>query len=152
MSQSILAKVGINALVDEATGYQNVRDTNALSELLKLYVAEDLLRRESGFPKQYYQELERLHGFDCYTEETYKQALCNAFTDKYVYDFVIHAHASDGDGTASKELMDKKIIDGEIQPDTLVHHVIKMVTIMTLSKDLSDFEENFKRVFNVLTL
>lgn len=49
MSQSILAKVGINALVDEATGYQNVRDTNALSELLKLYVAEDLLRRESGF-------------------------------------------------------------------------------------------------------
>jgi hypothetical protein len=41
-NQVALAKVGIAALVDEATGYQNVREKGALHKLAKGYLKESL--------------------------------------------------------------------------------------------------------------
>lgn len=39
----VFARVGITALVDEATGYQYDREKNELQKILKAYIAEDLL-------------------------------------------------------------------------------------------------------------
>jgi len=39
----ILAKVSLDALIDEATGYEKVRK-ETLQELLKKYVSEDVLK------------------------------------------------------------------------------------------------------------
>jgi len=58
-----LAKVGIVALIDEATGYQYDRDRDALNKLLKFYVAEELMPWQRKFPQVYYDELCRLNGW-----------------------------------------------------------------------------------------
>jgi hypothetical protein len=56
------AKVGIIALVDEATGYQYVRQRDALERLLEEYLSEELRRWVRTFPASYFKELCRLRG------------------------------------------------------------------------------------------
>lgn len=146
MSQAALAKVGINALVDEATGYQEVRDPDALREMLKAYVAEDFLVWQSGFPQKYYQELCRLHGCEFDPESMGEQGNLNAFTQRYVYGFLISAGA---DESVDTETVRQQLLADENGDSILVSHVIKMVTLMTLSQNLGDFEKKFNHVFKV---
>ena len=55
-----LASVGIIALVDEATGYQRVRERRALATILEKYVAEDWQPWTQTFPYEFYEEIFRL--------------------------------------------------------------------------------------------
>ena len=54
---SALALVGIDALVDEATGYQLVRGHDALRMLLSKYIAEGLQQWILTFPNSFFAEL-----------------------------------------------------------------------------------------------
>ena len=56
------AKVGVTALIDEATGYQQVRDPNALRILVQQYIEAEKCEWEKQFPNEYYDELNRLYG------------------------------------------------------------------------------------------
>lgn len=57
------ATVGIIALVDEATGYQELRDRKALQEILKQYISGKLLEWTKTFPLDFYKEIFRLKGW-----------------------------------------------------------------------------------------
>ncbi len=54
------AKLGLIALVDEVTGYQEFRARNALSKILEAFIAKDLQKWVSTFRSDYYTELFRL--------------------------------------------------------------------------------------------
>lgn len=56
------AKVGIIALIDEATGYQKVRAKNALQLKLQAFIAEELQEWVKMFPDDFWFELARLEG------------------------------------------------------------------------------------------
>ena len=58
------AKVGIIALVDEATGYQYSREQDELQKILQIYIAEELMSWQKRFPDTFYKELFRLNGWD----------------------------------------------------------------------------------------
>jgi P63C domain len=57
-----LARVGIIALVDEATGYQEFRKKNDLSKILEAFIAKELQPWIQTFPSEYYEEMFRLRG------------------------------------------------------------------------------------------
>lgn len=57
-----LATVGIIALVDEATGYQELRAKNALARILEQFIAKELRPYVSAFPLDWFRELCRLKG------------------------------------------------------------------------------------------
>lgn len=57
------AQVGIIALVDEATGYQEARDRDALHRILEAYIAKEFLPWTKRFPDEFYQEMFRLQGW-----------------------------------------------------------------------------------------
>lgn len=59
-----VAKVGLVALIDEATGYQEVRDKKALQALLDKYLAKELAAWAKRFPNDFYQEMFRLKGWN----------------------------------------------------------------------------------------
>lgn len=54
------AKVGIIALVDEATGYQYEREADALQMKLKLFLGEEMRKWERTFPDELWKEFGRL--------------------------------------------------------------------------------------------
>src|SRR5581483_9802031 len=58
------ARVGIIALVDEATGYQYDRPRRELEEQLKKYLSESLRRWVRTFPADYFKHLCRLRGVE----------------------------------------------------------------------------------------
>ena len=60
---SALASVGIDALVDEATGFQYDRARDALQKLLEQYVSKELARWERTFEPEFYQHMYRLKGW-----------------------------------------------------------------------------------------
>jgi P63C domain len=57
------AKVGIVALVDEATGYQYDREEDALQFKLQLFLSEEMRPWEKTFPDELWQEFGRLTGW-----------------------------------------------------------------------------------------
>ena len=59
-----LARVGIIALVDEATGYQYMRQRDALEQLLESYLSDELREWVRTFPTSYFRELCRLRGVE----------------------------------------------------------------------------------------
>ncbi|WP_110708532.1 P63C domain-containing protein [Salinicola sp. CR57] len=58
-----LTRIGLDALVDEATGYQYERDANALQLKLRAFIADELRAWEKTFPDELWQEFGRLTGW-----------------------------------------------------------------------------------------
>lgn len=58
-----LARVGITALVDEATGYQYARARNALEDFLDKFLTDELQKWRKTFPDEFYIQLYRLKGW-----------------------------------------------------------------------------------------
>ncbi|MCC8995364.1 MAG: P63C domain-containing protein [Candidatus Contendobacter sp.] len=54
------AKVGLIALIDEATGYQKEREDDALQVKLRAFIAEELREWEKTFPDELWEEFGRL--------------------------------------------------------------------------------------------
>lgn len=57
-----LAEVGIVAMVDEATGFQDMRARDALAKILEAFVAKELRKWVKTFPPDYFKEMCRLKG------------------------------------------------------------------------------------------
>jgi hypothetical protein len=58
------ARVGIIALVDEATGYQRDRARDALAKILEAFIAKELQPYLPTFPADYYEQMFRLRGLE----------------------------------------------------------------------------------------
>lgn len=58
------ARVGIIALIDEATGYQADRARDALAKILEAFIAKELRPYIRTFEAEFYQELFRLRGIE----------------------------------------------------------------------------------------
>lgn len=58
------AKVGLIALIDEATGYQYDRPLDALQVKLKLFLSEEMRKWEKTFPDELWIEFGRLTGWE----------------------------------------------------------------------------------------
>lgn len=57
------AKVGIIALVDEATGYERDKRRDELQQFMDLYVAKEIRPWVQMFPDEFYEEIYRLRGW-----------------------------------------------------------------------------------------
>lgn len=58
-----LAQTGIVALVDEATGFQEVRDRRALQAILDQYLRREFAAWAKRFPDEFYKQMFRLKGW-----------------------------------------------------------------------------------------
>ena len=58
-----LGLLGIIGLVDEATGYQEIRARKALATILEKFIAEELQPWTKTFPFEFYQQIARLKGW-----------------------------------------------------------------------------------------
>lgn len=59
-----LSRVGIAALIDEATGFQEVRDRQALQAILDKFLREEQAKWAKRFPDDFYREIFRLNGWE----------------------------------------------------------------------------------------
>ncbi len=81
-----LAHTGIAALVDEATGYQRVRDDRALEAILNRYIGAELAKWAKRFPNDFYQQMCRLRGLRYDPESSKRPYILARITIDVVYD------------------------------------------------------------------
>ena len=80
------ARVGIIALVDEATGYQKDRARDALAKILEAYVAKELQPWIKTFDAAYYEQMFRLRGLPYPPEkQNYRPGYFGHLTNDVVY-------------------------------------------------------------------
>ena len=80
-----LAHVGIVALVDEATGYQEVRDRLALQQILDKYLTDEWAKWTKTFPDEYYKELFRLKGLPYPPTSSKRPGYIGHWTNDIIY-------------------------------------------------------------------
>jgi P63C domain-containing protein len=81
-----LAHTGITALVDEATGYQYVRDQRALQEILNAYIGKELAKWAKRFPDEFYREIFRLRSWHYDPKSSRRPMLMAQITVDLVFD------------------------------------------------------------------
>jgi len=81
-----LAHVGIIALVDEATDYQEIRDRIALQKILEKFITDEWAKWTKTFPDEYYKELFRLHGINYPPTNMKRPSYIGHWTNDVVYD------------------------------------------------------------------
>lgn len=80
------AKIGIIALVDEATGYQYEREKNELQIILKAFISDEILKWQETFQLSFYKEIFRLWGVP-FTAQNIKRKpmFIGKLTNEFVY-------------------------------------------------------------------
>lgn len=81
-----LSRVGIAALIDEVTGYQQVRDREALQKILDKYVTDEWAKWTKTFPDDFYKHLFRLKGMEYPTPNGKKPSYVGHWTNDVIYD------------------------------------------------------------------
>lgn len=80
-----LAQVGIIALVDEATGYQQIREERALATILEKFIAEELQRWTLTFDLEFYRQICRLKGWPNLLAVK-RPSIIGRYTNDFVYE------------------------------------------------------------------
>ncbi|MCA2999345.1 MAG: P63C domain-containing protein [Rhodocyclaceae bacterium] len=81
-----LARVGIVALVDEATGYQEVRDRQALQQILDTYLTAEKAKWAKTFPDEFYKRLFAVRGLPYDPTSSKRPGFIGKDTNDIVYD------------------------------------------------------------------
>lgn len=79
-----LATVGIVALVDEATGYQEIREQRALATILERFISKDKEPWSKTFPIDFYKEIFRLKGWSL-DPQSQRPSVLGHITNEIVY-------------------------------------------------------------------
>ena len=80
-----LATVGIVALVDEATGYQQIREKRALATILEKFISKELQPWTRTFPFEFYEQIFRLKGWTG-SASAERPSVIGHYTNDFVYD------------------------------------------------------------------
>lgn len=80
-----LGEVGIIGLVDEATGYQEVRDKQALQEVLHRFLGASLGEYAKRFPDEFYEQIARLRGWNWEGRKKNPPQVVAYYTMNFVY-------------------------------------------------------------------
>ncbi len=80
-----LARVGIIALIDEATGYQDVRDRLALQAILDKFLRKELAAWAKRFPDEFYRQIFRLRDWEWHDMSTARPHAVAHYTNDIVY-------------------------------------------------------------------
>ena len=79
------ATVGIIALIDEVTGYQEIRAKNDLAKILEAFVAKEIQPWIKTFPDEYYKQLFRLRGLEFPRDTPKKPQYIRILTNDIIY-------------------------------------------------------------------
>lgn len=148
-----LAKTGVVALVDEATGYQYEREKDELQKILSAYISDEFLTWQRKFPRKFYQELFRLCGW-AYDPMTVKRPqYLGKLTNKYVYELLPQGvleklkqlNPKNSKGNRSRKHFQH--LSEETGQVHLERHLTKIITLFEISDDFHQLDSHVNRVF-----
>ncbi|GAA4481790.1 P63C domain-containing protein [Microbacterium panaciterrae] len=147
------AQVGITALVDEATGYQEVRARDELQQLLSTYVSEMFRPWVAVFPNEFFRELYRLYGWDYKEGKTKHPQYIGKFINDHIYKHLPEPVLGElqrlnprrDSGHRARKHHQHLTVDTGIEH--LDKQIVTVVTLLQVSDDIDQFRQLFDRRF-----
>lgn len=148
------AAVGIIALVDEATGYQEERDRDELSQILAAYIAPELIPWTKKFPDEFYRQLFRLRGWTYKPLSVARPKAVGKFTAQLVYDQLPKGVVEELrrrnpviDQEGNRAHRHHQLLTVGLGDRHLEMHLAQVITLMRISPNWESFMRNFRRAF-----
>jgi hypothetical protein len=155
------AKVGVAALIDEATGFQNIRSPDALRILVQQYIAEEMREWEKQFPDEYYDRLNELYGSKKITKTMSGAVIQNRpqhfanFTRNYVYQPLANGAVLDEldrinpkiDRNGTRKARFHQHLSQGYGIEKLKRQMQEIMTLVAVSDNVGQFKKLFQRRF-----
>lgn len=148
-----LARVGIIALVDEATGYQKDRASDALARILEAFIAKELQPWLKTFPSDYYEQMFRLRGLEFPKDTTHRPQYFGMLTNDIIYNRLapgvreeLSKVAIRNDAGRPKHKLFQKLTSNVGYPK-LREHLGAVIAVMKLSDGWADFMSKLDRLY-----
>lgn len=147
-----LTNFAIDALVDEATGFQEMRARDALVKILEKYISKETQPWVRTFDSEFYKEMFRINGY-AYDATSVKRPMIFAKRTEDIYNRLAPGVRSElqrivkrGKSGRTKEKLFQHLADNEGYKE-LVDLIKGVKVIMKLSVDRRDFERKLDRVY-----
>lgn len=147
-----LAKTGIVALVDEATGYQYDRARDELQKILDAYIAEELRPWTRRFSNLFFKEIYRIHGWKFEPGVTTGPRYIGRFINKYVYEtlpkgVLEELRRKNPPENGQRRYKHFQFLTEDTGDVHLDGQILKVTTLLQVAQDKKHFDEIFSRVF-----
>lgn len=146
------ARVGIVALIDEATGFQKDRTRDALARILDAFIASELQPWLRTFPSEFYQQMFRLRDLEYNPHNVRRPQYFGVLTNNVVYDRLapgvkeeLQRGVPRNDHGRPTAKYFQKLTQHTGYPK-LREHLGSIVTLMKLSNNWDDFIEKLDRI------
>ncbi|NQG98030.1 hypothetical protein HO675_08030 [Streptococcus suis] len=145
-----LAKVGVTALVDEATGYQYERERLELQKIFKAYISEELLKWQKMFPDDFYIEIFRLNDWPYDVQSIKKRpGVVGKWTNELIYKRLPNGVLEELKKNTPKSQKGHytarffQSLTPDIGHPDLNAQIYKTLGLMRISHDWKDFKQKF---------
>lgn len=147
-----LAQVGIVALVDEATGYQEVRDRMALQAILERYIRKELAAWVQCFPQEFFSELYRLKRWP-WNGSSRRPGVVGHYIRDLVYERLAPGvleeleRKNPSDGKGRRKAKHHQWLSDDVGHPALAKHMFALVGFMRAEDDWHSFRTRFYRAY-----
>ena len=148
-----LAEVGIIALVDEATKYQDDRPKDELQKILAAYISPTLLPWTEKFPVEFFREMFRVYGWPWLSGAEYRGPIGPRYAGKIIKKIIFEnlppgvleelERRNPPNGKWQRKSRMAQLLSSEIGHP----HVEKLVAVNTMLLKISDNREGFWRAY-----
>lgn len=148
-----LSVVGIIALVDQATGFQEVRARDELQRILEAYIAPELMPWTKRFPDSFFEQIYKVQGWEFKPGTAKRTPQVGKLINKYIYeqlppgilDRLRELNPTDERGQRRHKHHQYLTVDTGVE--SLDRQIIAVTTLMRAAANRAQFEELFERVF-----
>lgn len=147
-----LAETGIVALVDEATGYQEVRARDALQAYLDRFLRKELAAWVKTFPDEFFREMFRLKGW-AWKGSSRRPGVVGYYINDLIYDRLGPGvleelqRKNPSDGHGRRKSRHTQWLTEDIGHPALAQHMYATIGLMRAHNDWKSFQAFFKRAF-----
>lgn len=148
-----LATVGIIALIDEATGYQEIRDKRALQEILDKYLRKELAAWAKRFPDEFYRQIFRLRGWEWKGMKVNRPQVVANYTNDFVWSRITPGLLTELEERMPKDSKGRnkgrypQLLTEEVGDPALAQHLHAVVAFMRAARNWDEFKRNLNAAF-----
>lgn len=140
-----LAEIGIVALVDEVTGYQEARERDALQEILNAFLRKELAAWAKRFPDEFYQHIYRLRGWDRTGKGSSRPQIVAYYTKDIVYarlapGIIEELERRNPSERGRRKSRHHQWLTDDVGHPALAQHLYAAITLMRVSKTWDQFK------------
>lgn len=142
-----LASVGIVALIDEATGYQEARARDELQKILDKYIAEELRPWTQRFPNEFFKQVYKIHGWNYPKVGKNHPQYIGKFINKYVYDRLPPGvldelkRKNPTNENGNRKFRHHQLLSSDFGDENLKQQINQIISYLKISTNITDLDK-----------